>query len=693
MSPRRTLFAAPLTGALMILAACVLPAKGTATTPPFRLPEPVVHTLPNGLTVAVFRDSRLGLVQVQLTVAAGSATEGAFPAGVSYVTSQLIGQATASRDLAAIQDDVERAGGHMAARIGRDIGSLSGTFLASQLPLALDVLGDASMHAVFSEGDFARVSRNARSLARGPAGIARQPEDRLWTAAFGEAGYGHAPAGTAESLDRLTITDVRNFYNSRWGPSSALLAIAGDVQPDSVIAWASEVFGGWTARAAGAATMPKPVDVARSMTLVHRPDATQCEVWLGVPGPKAGDPDEIPVALASQLVARAAGLAGVRVGQSALRSGGFVWLSATSRVDSAAFVAKRLEAAFASLRTTPPRATDLEPLKTAIQSSFPLRFESLEGLADQWSAEAALGMSFADLVAFPAQVGTVTAASVTAAARKWFDPAHMSFVVAGPADRLRAPLAAIAPIATSGGTDDPVTPELEKSGRARIARTIAAHGSLAALKKVRDSIIEASTVMRVGKTEATAKLVQMRKEPERMIYDLRIEERGSRDVLADGKSWSSPIDTLTKFQDSDTTKVSALRQGFRGDVIHVLLDAADPKARVAARGTTFLNGANHERVEVWTAFGSHRMMYLDPVTHLLSGVELQDSDNRDGSAAVRRWYHDYRAVDGIRLPFDEQRWLGAQRVMHLKLTRYALNAGVADGLFVHPETPLPPSSR
>ncbi len=693
MSPRHPCFAAPVTGALLLLAAFAMPTFSTAAPPPFRLPEPVVRTLPNGLTVAVFRDARQPLVQVQLTVAAGSASEGAYPAGVAYVTSQMIGLATASRDAAAIQDDVERAGGHMAARIGRDIGSLSGTFLASQLPLALDVLGDASMHAVFPEGDFARVSRGVRSLARGPAGTARQPEDRLWAAAFGAAGYGHAPAGTAESLDRMTITDVRNFFNTHWGPSGAMLAIAGDVQPDSVMAWVSETFGGWTARAAEAVTAAAPSVSARSMTLVHRPDATQCEVWLGVPAPKAGDPDEITVALASQLVARASGIAGVRVGQSALRSGGFVWLSATARVDSAAIVAKRLEAAFSALRATPPQATELATLKTAIQSSFPLRFESLDGLADQWSAEAALGMSFADLVAFPGQVGAITAASVSAAARKWFDPAHMSFVVAGPADRLRAPLAAIAPIAASGGTDDPVTPEIEKRGRERITKAIAAHGSLVALKKVRDSIIEASTTMRVGQTEATATLVQMRKEPERMIYDLKIEDRGSRDVLSGAKAWSSPLDTLTKFHDSDTTKVAALRQGFRGDVIHVLLDAADPRARVAARGNTLLNGANHERVEVWTAFGSHRMMYLDPATHLLAGVELLDSDNRDGSAAVRRWYHDYRAVDGIRLPFDEQRWLGAQRVMHLKLTRYALNAGVADGLFVHPETPLPPSSR
>ena len=71
-------------------------APALASPPPFRLPNPVVRTLPNGITVAVFRDARLPLAQVQLTVAAGSASEGSLPPGIAYVTSQMIGQSSAT---------------------------------------------------------------------------------------------------------------------------------------------------------------------------------------------------------------------------------------------------------------------------------------------------------------------------------------------------------------------------------------------------------------------------------------------------------------------------------------------------------------------------------------------------------------------------------------------------------------------
>lgn len=178
-----------------------------------------------------------------------------------------------------------------------------------------------------------------------------------------------------------------------------------------------------------------------------------------------------------------------------------------------------------------------------------------------------------------------------------------------------------------------------------------------------------------------------------MVVDSKYQGVGLREVWVGERGWSSSIDTLTTARDADTTTVTRMRNDFREDVIHLLLDAADPKTRVASRGTTVLNGQSLERVEIWTAFGAHRTLFIDTGTHRLSGIELHPSGDRAGTEPIRRWYRDYRAVDGVRLPFDEERWLGERRMMRLKITRYALNPGVADELFVHPEAPLPPSSR
>jgi hypothetical protein len=381
-------------------------------------------------------------------------------------------------------------------------------------------------------------------------------------------------------------------------------------------------------------------------------------------------------------------------GQAALHSGGFVWVSAAARPDSAAIAARRLEAALLAVRSVPASDQDVESLKQSVLTSFPMRFETLAGLADQWSAEAALGLGFDDLVGFPARVRSVTAASIAAAARKWFVPARMTFVVAGPTEPVRGALAAVAPLASSAVANElPVTPALEKAGRERVTQSLAAHGGLAALRKVQDSVIEADATVRLGSREAKAKVLQTRKEPERMVYDLRFEDSGTHEVLVGDQAWRAPIDTLQHVTTSDSSSVASLREGFRSDVIHVLLDAADPAARLIARGSERANGGTVEKVEVWGSGGSHRTLFFDPGTRLLAGIELHDSGDRDGVVGSRRWYRDYRAVNGIRLPFAEDRWLGGQRVMQIKITRYELNSGVPDALFQRPEAPLPPSSR
>ena len=139
--------------------------------------------------------------------------------------------------------------------------------------------------------------------------------------------------------------------------------------------------------------------------------------------------------------------------------------------------------------------------------------------------------------------------------------------------------------------------------------------------------------------------------------------------------------------------MAALREGFRADVVHELLDAADPAARRAATGREQVDGGTFEKVEIWAPGGSHRTLFFDSGTRLLAGIDHHDSGDRDRDVISRRWYRDYRAVNGIRLPFAEDRWLGAQRVMQLKVTRYELNKGVPETLFQRPESPLPPSSR
>ena len=55
--------------------------------------------------------------------------------------------------------------------------------------------------------------------------------------------YSHDPLGTKESFDATTGEMLKDFYKKWYAPNNAILVIAGDVDPDAVLAKVKEFYG------------------------------------------------------------------------------------------------------------------------------------------------------------------------------------------------------------------------------------------------------------------------------------------------------------------------------------------------------------------------------------------------------------------------------------------------------------------
>jgi len=62
-------------------------------------------------------------------------------------------------------------------------------------------------------------------------------------AAFQTHPYGTPVVGHMEDIQRLSRQDVRSYFQRFYGPNNAVLAIAGDIDPDQILAWAREYLG------------------------------------------------------------------------------------------------------------------------------------------------------------------------------------------------------------------------------------------------------------------------------------------------------------------------------------------------------------------------------------------------------------------------------------------------------------------
>lgn len=679
-----------LAAALLLLA----PGAATAADPPgtpkdFRAPVPVVRTLPNGLTVAVFEDDRLPMVQIQLLVAAGSAHEPPGEAGVASLTFQMLAQGTASRTGAAFQEGVQALGGSIGGNVARGFAAVNGAFLAGDMEAGLELLADIVVNPILDESQLPEVKGR---VAGGIAGARRDAgvlaEEHLWAAVFGDHPYGRPVHGALQSLATLSAAQVRAFHRSRYRPDQALLAIAGDIAPERAFKAAEELLGTWGGRTrdAAPASAPAPPTGFR-VRIVDVPGLTRAELRLGTVGPAGADADHEALAAAGELLASGAEPA-LRFGLSGLRSAGLFSLASSSSPDSAGPEVARMRAALARGLSAAPAAGALDQVKQRMASGFAFQFETRAGLIAQWMASTINGVPGDRMAAYPQRVAELTADGVRAALGRHVSADGMVLVAVGPADRLRPQLeglgtvevipaeAAAEVVVFPSSARGPARPEQLAKGRELAARAVAAHGGLDKLRVIKDSTLEGDAIVTPGPNEQAGQVVLVRKDPDRFLFSLSISVIQSTQVLDGDRGWTQAADAV---EDMDSVSVAAFRSGSRSDLRHLLLTAADPASVVAWRGQERRDERDTDVLEVVSADGERRVLFLDPGSHHLVAME-----QADGRHSARRIYRDLRPVNGVLWPFAEERLVDGQRTMSFAFKRVAFNTGVKDAVFQRP---------
>lgn len=666
-------------------------------------PVPEVRTLANGLTVAVFPDTRLPLVQIQLLVPAGSAHEATGESGIAGLTAQMLGQGTTSRSAREFAEAVEALGGTLGGNAFRDFTTVNGTFLADDFRAGLELLADAVIHPILAEDRMRLVkSQMAGSLARAAQTPQTLAEERAWSEVFPGHPLGRSPLGARGILQALTLNQIRGFHRDFFRPDGALLAIAGDVTAERAFRAVESHLGAWGGRSREIA-IPEPPRSAGGtwrVRLVDAPGLTRAELRVGMAGPSRSASDYAALDLAVELLNAA--LPATRARLHPLREAGLVMLAASVPVDSAGAVIRGVRAALERAAASAPEGAALETVKRRLAARQALAYETRGGWIAQWMSAAFHGLTPESPAEYGARLRGLDGAAVREAARRWLGPAGMVLVAVGPAERLRAqlePLGSVEIIAPELSVEVPAlspstdtTPPTEAQvarGRELAGRMVAAHGGVARLRRIHDSTMEGAVVIHAGGREFPGEFLQVRKEPMRFLFSTRIAVVYTMQGLEGDRGWSQTGERPAHIEDQDSVGVAALRSAFRSDLHHLLLMAADSTTRVAWRGRDRLEAGEADALEIVSGDGARRVLFLDPANHRLVGME-----QGEGGHSARRLYSDYRDVNGIQWPFREERLLDGRPAMTLALERVAFNTGVRDERFRRPGAkPAPPRPR
>ncbi len=204
----------------------------------------VLHTLSNGLRIAVEPMAGLHSATIGLFFTTGGRHERAEQNGIAHFLEHMAFKGTPTRTALRIAEEIEDVGGYINAYTGKEMTAYYARVLAADTGRALDLLADILLNPLFDAPDI-EVERGVILQEIGQA--LDTPDDIIFDwlheTAYPAQPFGRTILGPAERVSSFGRSDLSGFVAEHYGPDRMILAAAGAVDPDAIIAAAERLFG------------------------------------------------------------------------------------------------------------------------------------------------------------------------------------------------------------------------------------------------------------------------------------------------------------------------------------------------------------------------------------------------------------------------------------------------------------------
>jgi predicted Zn-dependent peptidase len=203
--------------------------------------------LSNGLSILVEPMEGVRSAAFTLLVPAGAIHDPGARLGAANVLCDMVLRGAGKRDSRQLVAALDNLGVERSEGVGSTHTSFSGATIASNLPGALEIYADVLRRAHLPEDQL----EYSRSLAlQELAGIEDEPRQKVMLELrrrHYEQPWGRPTIGTADGLKAIRQEDLVGQYAERYCANGTILAVAGSVEPESVLNAAEELFGDWDA--------------------------------------------------------------------------------------------------------------------------------------------------------------------------------------------------------------------------------------------------------------------------------------------------------------------------------------------------------------------------------------------------------------------------------------------------------------
>ncbi len=420
-------------------AAPAAPAAGHKTS----VPRPAKFRLQNGLEVLLVERHDLPIVSLQLVLRTGAVADPADKAGLASLTAGLLTKGTTTRTATQIADALDFVGGSLESSSDVDKTFVRLDVLKKDLGAGLELFADALLRPAFAPSEL------DRERQRRLAGLKSTLDDAnsvLEMAAnqttYGSYPYGRLGGGSTDSLARITVEDLKQFYSSYYQPDNAFLVVVGDTSRGDITESLDKALGAWQGKAAAFVPPPPPQPAQDRVVRLVDMDVTQSYIQLENVAIKRNHPDFFPALFTTYIlgggsVARlykdirdAQGLAYGAYSYLVPRFyAGKLTLELQTKLPSTDRALSSLLAAMEKMRTAGPTDAEIALAKDYFTGSFALRMEANSDLAREITNLHFYGLGDDYLAKYQDRIRAVTKQQVLEAARRYLDPSRYALTI------------------------------------------------------------------------------------------------------------------------------------------------------------------------------------------------------------------------------------------------------------------------
>ena len=211
----------------------------------------VRSTLPGGLKMSLLsRKTRGGTVVASVTIRFGDEKSLMGKSAIAGIAGGLLMRGTKSKSRQQIQDEIDRLKAHLGVSGGATSATATIETIEANLPGALRLAAEILREPAFPESEFETVRQ--QRIAAAEAGRSEPQvlaftefQHRVNPYPRGDARYVSTADEQIEDLKKVTLDDVRKFYQQFYGASVGEVAVSGQFNATEIATLAGELFGAW----------------------------------------------------------------------------------------------------------------------------------------------------------------------------------------------------------------------------------------------------------------------------------------------------------------------------------------------------------------------------------------------------------------------------------------------------------------